>query len=412
MRAVAVDLREDETYPQGGVAALRLCDPGLAAAGSDRAPVEVIIRRNDEQEPFLGPAGWQVSEFRWQSGAVRGDAAGLIVPLGPLVCGQVEDYTPLEFQLPGLGIAGTAVWSEISPPPTGTGGAPSRLGPLAGSSFGAAEPPPEPTYEPAPEPKPEPPPIPKLEPGPPPTPKLEPIPEPDPVMRDVGASVPPVPPHIRMPQPPQEPAAAPRKTMKLVLLSLGYVLLLALVIGGVIAVLWDEKDAPASQPVARQEEEMPFPAEEQAPEAEAVAQAPAEPEAAVEPEQPSGATTVPTRSAAERHADAVEAAQEGRRNDAVRGFQSLRMEGYGPTLLYLARAYDSVDFVPTVSMAPDDGEALSLYAAACEAGETGVAEDLAALRAVLQAKADQGDQIARMTLQFGYSDAEAACAPQ
>jgi hypothetical protein len=119
--------------------------------------------------------------------------------------------------------------------------------------------------------------------------------------------------------------------------------------------------------------------------------------------------TAPPPTQDERLAAAVAAVDRGQPDDAIQELRALDAENHGPTLLYLARAYDSVDFQPGLASKPNDIEALKLYARACEANAAGAQESLRALEAALRERVNQGDRITGETLRLAYPPAATAC---
>ena len=130
MAPLPFTVRDDPSYEGGGVVALVV----PTAAGRAGSPVEVVIAQEDPSRPFLGPLGWQATEYRWRSGQVRDEGADLIIPLGERVTTQLEEYTPLRIMVPALGLEGHTVWQGISPGPRSTTPVMSPGG-RAGSSF-------------------------------------------------------------------------------------------------------------------------------------------------------------------------------------------------------------------------------------------------------------------------------------
>ncbi len=106
-------IRDDNAYPDCGVVAVVI----PTSAGGTGDPLEVVIAQDDPGLPYLGPSGWQPTEYRWRSGPVRREGSDLIVPLGERVTTQLEDYTPLRILIPTLDLEGQAVWQGITPYP-------------------------------------------------------------------------------------------------------------------------------------------------------------------------------------------------------------------------------------------------------------------------------------------------------
>ncbi|MBF0304849.1 MAG: hypothetical protein HQL41_04275, partial [Alphaproteobacteria bacterium] len=151
MTTMRWQVRDGYEDGRGGVAVV------VVPVLGDRAgrPLNVVIARtDDEEEPFLGPEGWQPVEFRWHSGATRCEGVDLLLPLGQRVTAQIEDYTLLRLRLPEFGLEGQVLWEGITPPPSGAGPA---VDPSVGaaSSFTASDvtpPPPPPPPSPPPQP--------------------------------------------------------------------------------------------------------------------------------------------------------------------------------------------------------------------------------------------------------------------
>lgn len=325
---VPYEIKDDPLYPQGGVAAVLVPD----AAGSAAGVVEVLIGQDDPERPFLGPAGWQPTEYRWRSGPVRAEGSSLVIPLGERITAQIEDYTPLLISLPLLERSGRVVWADITPP-SSLGQLVSNSGASAGPSFINEWAIPEQPSLPEPEPQPVP--------GPPPPPKPEPLPpapEPPPIVLPDGA----VPPK-------------PRKRWPWIVAPL---------VVAVIAALWA---------LAEYEKTLP----------------------------------------SYRHKRAVALLASGGPDDAWSLLTPLESEGYGPTLLYLAQAIDSVDFTPGLYSQPNDLAAIQLYTRACAAGAKEEKQDalaaLGRLETVLRTRADEGDARADQYLRMQLPKAQTTC---
>ncbi|MGF7177634.1 hypothetical protein [Azospirillum doebereinerae] len=344
------DVKDDPAFPQGGVAAVVV----PAAAGRADAPVKVVVMQDDPEFPFLGPSGWQAVEYRWVSGPVRSEGSDLIVPLGERVTAQIEDYTPVRIGLPELGLEGQAVWQGITPP-SNPGAPVSDPGGRSGSSFAAsqapsvAEPPPPPL------------------PIPPPTPPTPPPPAPPP----------PPPPPSPPPPPPISPPPLPWWSKWWLWLLVAVLLLL-------IAAALLASRSTETPPVA-----------------------PAAPPQAAVPAPPPAPALPPTL--AELHDRGVSAAAAGNVDEALRQLRKPEAESYGPTLLYLAQALDSVDFAPGLYREPNDIAAIQLYSRACAAGEAGATAALQRLETELNRRADEGDMLSREALRLEIPKAKTAC---
>ncbi|MCF8479928.1 MAG: hypothetical protein K9H25_05815 [Rhodospirillum sp.] len=363
MRAISMSLEEDFSYAEGGVAGLRLMGGDIFPG----TPVDVVIRRATNTDPFLGPRGWQSSEFRWRSGNSRAEGTDVIVPLGPLVGSWLEDYTPLEFDLPGLDLQGSAVWSDISPPGSDVQSKGRTMGPDGGDSFGdASAPPPLP-----PHPTQQAPTVSVT----PPEPETAPLDlkaareAPDDILANRAASdgTTPV---TGSPSP--EP---PKPGFPWWLVAVLVVLLLAGAGAAYSLLVMDEGTTVTVQPDS--------------------------------PPVVGEAAPLPTQD--ERLTAAVAAVDRGQPDDAIQALRALDAENHGPTLLYLARAYDSMDFQPGLASKPNDIEALKLYARACEANAAGAQESLRTLEAALRERVNQGDRITGETLRLAYPPAATAC---
>ncbi|MFV3074868.1 hypothetical protein [Niveispirillum fermenti] len=371
---IPLEIRNDRNQPGSGIAELVV----PRAAGRATGILRLIIMQADEEEPFLGPAGWQTGSFVWRSGHAFSRDGDLLVPIGPLVTALIEDYTPLLVRLPDLDLEGQLMWSGVTPPPSMKAGR-ADPGADAASSFPGGVPPPAiipvPAAPPPPPPEPEPPPPPPEPPEPEPPPEPDP-PEPTPV-EPVAPDVPSVPAEPAPAEPPagdtpdplppgeEKPPARRGLIWGLVALALvaGLGLAYWFTAGGTDTDI-DSVDI-------------------------------------VDPVMPPGL--------AERHAAAVAAAEAGRFDEASTLFHALEREGYGPSLRYMAEAKDSLDFTPGLFNAPSDVDALVLYERACVARETGVSAVLDRLEAALRAREEQGDVVARQLLNLRLPAVRQSC---
>jgi len=89
----------------------------------------------------------------------------------------------------------------------------------------------------------------------------------------------------------------------------------------------------------------------------------------------------------------------GRYEDALQILEYAVERGVGPAMAMLARLYDPTGFQPGRPFAePDIRQAARFYAEAARAGDSSAEASRAALRALLQARAQGGDMIAELTL--------------
>ncbi|WP_282189011.1 hypothetical protein [Azospirillum sp. SYSU D00513] len=373
------EIKDDDHYPRGGVAAVVI----PAAAGRASGPVDVVIAQEDPESPYLGQRGWQAVEYRWQASPVRDEGTDLVVSLGERVTALIEDFTPVRILLPDLKLEGQAMWQGVTPPSTAVppAGDPSARG---GSSFltpvTVAPPPPPPPPPPTPSPPPPPP--------PPPVEVVQPVvvqpvePEPEPVVSESQTETVPVSPPPDTP-PPDTPPPDRNKTGRSWLLP---VILLVLIVAAAFAAFLlypqgEEQTAAAPQP--------------------APSQTPAPPAAPAPPPPP--------LTLAELHERGLAAAAAGNADEAWRQFRRPEAESYGPTLLHLAQALDSVEFAPGLYREPNDIAALQLYARACAAGETGASAALGRLETEITRRADEGDVLASEALRLEVPKAKNAC---
>ncbi len=451
MESHPLRVEDDTSRPGGGYA--RLIFEGLGPRSG--ASLTVTLRRGVEADPWLGPGGWQAGEHAFTPQEVRRDGEDLVVVLGPEVAGQVEDYTTVQATLPELDACGVVNWEGVTKPfaietppprreavtvafqllPSGAiafEDARDRLGEIAppstlaeGQSLlgvdyaalrrcfrGELQVDPESL-------------------------QARPLRGAEPPARivfagdttgglrlrgengsDYQASVgkgesvfglafadlaaqgegvlelePETflarlvePPRIEVP--PSEPEARGKKNYAWVLPLLVFVV----ISGGVAYLLHQRSDAQAGAE------------ESQAAETPPDATAPATPEAATEtPEEPRQPT------AEEIFAEGVAAHRSGEADKARLLLRQAERQGHPPALLYLARQVDSIDFEPGLFAEPDDIEALGLYARACAAGLAEAVDDVAALREVLEAKAEAGDILARETLEGPLVETEEIC---
>ncbi|WP_029011520.1 hypothetical protein [Niveispirillum irakense] len=361
---IPFEIRNDRKQPGSGIAELVV----PRAAGRGTGILQLVIMQADEEEPFLGPNGWQAGSFVWRSGHAFSHDGDLLVPVGPLVTALIEDYTPLLVRLPDLALEGRLMWSGITPPPSMKA---SRADPGvdAANSFPGGAPPPAATPAPVPPPLPMPP-----EPPVPP-----PAPEPDPVTPPVAPAIPdepsvPVEPEPADPTTEGTPDSTPpaQETPRPPRRGLIWGLAALLLVAGLALAYWLTTGG-ADTGMAGD----------------------------VGPAMPPGL--------AERHAAAVAAAEAGRFDEASTLFHTLEREGYGPSLRFLAEAKDSLDFTPGLFSAPNDMDALVLYERACVARETEVPAVLDRLEAALRTREEQGDIVARQLLNLRLPTVRQSC---
>lgn len=374
---IPLEVRNDRNQPGSGIAELVV----PRAAGRAAGILRLVIMQADEEEPFLGPAGWQAGSFVWRSGHAQAGDGDLLVPIGPLVTALIEDYTPLLVRLPDLDLEGQLMWSGITPPPSMKAGRPDPGADAASSFPGGAPPPvmarPVPAAPPPPPAEPpaamEPPPV--AEPAP--APVAEPAISGKPVADTPPDSTPDTPPDDPPDDPPLSdppdpvppPGDGPRR--RGLLWGVAALLLVAF-LGGAYWLGGGGGGADDSDRTAD-----------------------------IVPPPPPGL--------ADRYEMAVAAAQAGRFDEASTLFHALEREGHGPSLRYLAEAKDSLDFTPGLFEAPNDLDALLLYERACVARETEVPAILDRLEAALLERVEQGDVVARQILHLRMPAVRQSC---
>ncbi|KAA0675710.1 hypothetical protein [Roseomonas genomospecies 6] len=121
------------------------------------------------------------------------------------------------------------------------------------------------------------------------------------------------------------------------------------------------------------------------------------------------ASPPPPPTLAELHERGLAAAADGNADEAWRQFRRPEAESYGPTLLHLAQALDSVEFAQGLYREPNDIAALQLYARACAAGETSAPAALGRLETEITRRAQEGDVLASEALRLEVPKAKNAC---
>lgn len=390
---IQISLRNAPNAP--GVAELILAD----CAGKASGVVDIVILSidPDSDRPFLGPGGWRTGEYHWGSGVVRDEGRNLIAPLGPRITGNViEDYETIRVQLPDLGAEGLLVWQGITPPQRGPNGPADDPAAGSGSSFDQAPIPPKPAPKPTPTPTPEPTPEPEPTREPePPTPEPAVAPTPEPKQTPEPPPLPPSPPPLTATlDTPALPRAEDKSTSRR-LQWIAAAAAIALAAIGVYVLPSQLIPTPVPPPVG------PSVVTPQPP-----PPVPAPPPPSPPPPPPPAPPQ--QKSQGERHAEALEALKNGKKNEAARQFDQLERENYGPTLLFLAKEIDSVDFTPRIVNRPDDMKALGLYRRACQAGQAGRL-DVDWLERELKRRAEQGDGVAAESLRIALPSAKQAC---
>ncbi len=110
MQQVDLTIEDDESRSGGGFARL-LFD---LQAPSVPANLTVSFKRGGEQEPWLGPGGWQASEHLFRPVSAEALRDGLSLVVGPEVVNQIEAFTSVMAHLPDLEVFGLATW-EATP---------------------------------------------------------------------------------------------------------------------------------------------------------------------------------------------------------------------------------------------------------------------------------------------------------
>ena len=139
-----VTIHEDRSEPGGGFAVIRVT--GVAHNPGDAG---FSVRRIGYDRSTLGRSGWQGPDARLYPMDVRFHQGSLYLKVGPDVVDRIEVGTPIEIEIPSVGVRATLHWPEIAPSVaehgpsrrTRTGfGARSGAAPAGASAFGAAEP--------------------------------------------------------------------------------------------------------------------------------------------------------------------------------------------------------------------------------------------------------------------------------
>ena len=105
-----IDIFEDPAAPEGGQAIVQV--RGLSG---DPGNAEFILRRFGYQKGVLGPDGWQGPEVRLEP-ISAGYADGILqLTVGPSVVDAIDVGTPVEIELPAVGIRHTLNWPSIAP---------------------------------------------------------------------------------------------------------------------------------------------------------------------------------------------------------------------------------------------------------------------------------------------------------
>ncbi len=463
MESVPLRVEDEASLPGGGYA--RLIFEGLGRRSG--SAVTVTLRRGVEADPWLGPRGWQAGDHAFTPYEVRREGEDLVVVLGPEVSAQIEDYTTVQAMLPELAASGVVNWEGVTkpfaveaPPPRREavrvpfellpGGAIAfedatealgALAPAKRSAEGAAvlgvdyaalrrcfrgelQVDPE-TGAARP-----------LRTGEPPgrivftadtngglrlrgengsdyqasvtkeesvfgltsadlTAQSEGVLELDPETLLARLVQPP-----KIEVTPAEPQEESKRAFAWVL----PLLVFCFISGGVAYLLYERNSAQAgasqtaeADPPPQEEAEAP---PETTPPPTQEAEAPPEEEAPPEPQPPT---------AAELFAQGVEAHRAGETDKARLLLRQAQHQGHPPAALYLAKEVDSIDFEAGLFAEPDDIEALGLYAKACAAEIAEAVDAVAALREVLKAKADEGDILARETLEGPLVETEEIC---
>ncbi len=348
---------------------------GLAAVPDS---TELAIRRAEHQANNLAAGGWQGPEARITPRESRFENGVLSLGLGPEVVDHLELGTPLEIELPALGLKRSLHWPRVAPSvqasarrrrvvagergEASAGGAPPRERPAAASERAAPA-----SARPEVEPR-----------------------------AAAGAAGP------ATAGPDRGPPGLHRRWMRPVLLGLAALLLLALVGAGVAALLSE----PAPPLVA---EPDPAPADPAAPDPAAAPESP--PGAPAEPGgADAGASADPVALArsyletqpphAEAHAFALDLLQRGRADAALLILEYGERAGHGPSLESIGTMYDPVLFSEDRSgfSEPNPRRAVALYRAAERAGHEPAGDSLEALRRWLESRAGAGDAEAQRLL--------------
>ena len=108
-RPTEITIHEDRSEPGGGYAVIRItginANPGNAS---------YAIRRLGYDRNNLGYEGWQGPDARLDPLAVRYRQGELYLKVGPEVVDTVEVGTPVEIEVPAVGVRATLHWPEIA----------------------------------------------------------------------------------------------------------------------------------------------------------------------------------------------------------------------------------------------------------------------------------------------------------
>lgn len=342
-----------------GYAELRL--PGAAAAVADP---RLRLFWENHHAPYLGPQGWQPAEAVLHPEEAAAEGEDLVLALGPEICNHLETDT-YEVILPGLGNRRFVVpWVEI----------PRRA--LAGRATVGAQPR-APLVAAAP-------------------------PEEKPVAKPVQEEPPPKTggDQSRMgSDPPPLEETRPRPPWLLILLAL-------LVVAGGAGAAWHFWPRP--QPVAELPAVQPAPAEPApapgtapstatAPTAEQLCRGDGPPLGQQSARAIAGRADCPP---GEYFGIATAMREAGRHDDALLMLELAAEKGSAPAMLRLAQLYDPASFRAGEALeAADPRQAARYYRDAERAGEAGAAAPRAALKTLLQQQADQGDPLAKLTIE-------------
>ena len=119
---MTVTVREDRSVGGGGYAVVHV--PGALLPGGD---VEMHIRRIGFDRSNLGPDGWQGPEAPLRPRFVTPTADGLEIGIGPEIVDRISFGTPVEIEVPALGLRSVLHWPDIAPSVGDTGSARTRV---------------------------------------------------------------------------------------------------------------------------------------------------------------------------------------------------------------------------------------------------------------------------------------------
>ena len=107
---MTVTVREDRSVAGGGYAVIHL--PGALLPSGD---VEMRVRRIGFDRSNLGPDGWQGPEAMLVPRFVAPSADGLEIGIGPEIVDRISFGTPVEIEIPALGLRSVLHWPDVPP---------------------------------------------------------------------------------------------------------------------------------------------------------------------------------------------------------------------------------------------------------------------------------------------------------